>query len=219
MYSLVLKVHHEVDFEVTQGRYVEKNVTPLETFCHTGRHLRDLTINMCKLRGSQPLHLEAFGTLSYFCLPSAFLHPYATCCSKFAVACWRARLCPWHPKKNQLAVSSAIDRFKFVCVCACLCEFLRQEAEAFELATHKTVAHGTERHHQYNRGTLSQSLSVSAHWLAVYNNSTDWERLCARDTVLASLFINSFCKIKFHTISWCWLEIFAARPLAGKHNE
>lgn len=121
MYSLVLKVHHEVDFEVTQGRYVEKNVTPLETFCHTGRHLRDLTINMCKLRGSQPLHLEAFGTLSYFCLPSAFLHPYATCCSKFAVACWRARLCPWHPKKNQLAVSSAIDRFKFVCVCVHAC--------------------------------------------------------------------------------------------------
>ena len=121
MYSPVLKVHHEVDFEVTQGRYVEKTVTPLETFCHTGRHLRDLTNNMCKLRGSQPLHLEAFGTLSYFCLPSAFLHPYATCCSKFAVACWRARLCPWHPKKNQLAVSSAIDQFGFVCVCACLC--------------------------------------------------------------------------------------------------
>ena len=128
MYSPVLKVHHEVDFEVMQGRYVEKTVTPLETFCHTGSRLRDqhMTINMCKLRGSQPLHLEAFGTLSYFCLPSAFLHPYATCCSKFAVACWRARLCPWHPKKNQLVSWSPVqlinsDLCVCVCVRACVC--------------------------------------------------------------------------------------------------
>ena len=96
-------------------------------------------------------------------------------------------------KSTRIVVSSAIDQFRFVCVCVyvcvLVCVFLCQEAEAFELATQKTVAHGTERHHQYNRGTLSQSLSVSAHWLAVWNNnSTDWERLCARDTVLASLF-------------------------------